>query len=82
MVRRRFTDEELRQYRGRDGAPALVAYMGKVYDVSGSPLWRNGRHQARHMAGADLTSALDEAPHGPEYLERFPIVGTLDNGSD
>jgi predicted heme/steroid binding protein len=81
MEKRQFTKEELRQYNGRDGAPAFVAYKGKVYDVSESFLWRNGRHQVSHYAGADLTSGLEQAPHGWELLERFPIVGTLGNNS-
>jgi predicted heme/steroid binding protein len=76
------TRAELGLYHGRNGAPAFVAYRGKVYDVSGSPLWRHGRHQAGHSAGADLTKSLDEAPHGAEFLERFPIVGSLAEESD
>jgi predicted heme/steroid binding protein len=77
---RRFTRDELRQYTGRDGMPALIAYEGKVYDVSASFLWRDGRHQALHLAGADLTADLAEAPHGDELLEPFPVVGVLVEG--
>ncbi len=74
---RAFTREELSHYDGRDGRPAYVAYEGKVYDVTDSFLWRDGRHQALHRAGADLTEALRTAPHGPELLARFPVVGVL-----
>jgi predicted heme/steroid binding protein len=74
---RRFTREELAHYNGKDGAPAYVAYEGKVYDVTASILWRNGRHQALHRAGEDLTGGLDEAPHGLEFLTKFPVVGIL-----
>ncbi len=77
MEKRRFTKEELRRYNGKDGAPAFVAFEGKVYDVSDSFLWQNGRHQAIHDAGVDLTGSLDQAPHGADLLKRFPIVGTL-----
>jgi len=77
MEKQRFTLTELRLYNGRDGVLAFVAYRGLIYDVSSSPLWRRGRHQARHFAGTDLTGSLDEAPHGAEFLERFPVVGTL-----
>lgn len=77
MEKRRFTRKELATYRGRGGVPAYIAYDGKVYDVSGSFLWRDGRHQVLHHAGVDLTDDLDEAPHGPDLLERCPIVGTL-----
>ena len=77
MSRRQFTREELYQYDGRNGAPALIAYQRKVYDVSQSFLWRNGRHQVIHLAGTDLTGALAPAPHGIDLLEKFPIVGVL-----
>jgi len=74
---RAFTKDELAQYDGKEGRPAYVAYEGKVYDLTGSFLWRMGRHQARHLAGQDLSDAFAEAPHGPELLARFPVVGVL-----
>ncbi len=77
MQLRRFTRRELAQFNGQNGAPTFIAYQGRVYDVSSSFLWRNGRHQARQMGGMDLTDMLDHAPHGAEMLDRFPIVGTL-----
>lgn len=77
---RTFTKEELARYDGRDGAPAYIAYRGKVYDVSGSFLWQGGRHLATHEAGVDLTESLDEAPHGPDLLERVSVVGILQDG--
>ncbi len=70
--------EELALYNGKNGASAYVAYEGKVYDVSGSFLWRDGNHQVLHHAGEDLTESLKEAPHGPELLQRFPVVGILE----
>ncbi len=75
---RTFTKKELARYNGKDGAPAYVAFAGKVYDVTGSFLWRNGNHQVTHKAGDDLTDSLEQAPHGAELLERFPVVGTLE----
>jgi predicted heme/steroid binding protein len=69
---------ELAQYNGKDGAPAYIAYNGRVYDVSNSYHWRNGRHHALHTAGADLTDSLREAPHAAHLLDRFPVVGTLE----
>lgn len=74
---RKFTREELAQYNGRDGAPAYVAYQGKVYDATGSWHWRDGRHQARHQAGADFNGELEGAPHGPDLLQRLPVVGVV-----
>ena len=72
-----FSKEELARHNGKNGAPAYVVYKGKVYDVSGSFLWQNGRHQVLHNAGEDLTDSLEQAPHGVEMLERFPVIGTL-----
>ena len=71
-----FTKEELRNYDG-NGNLAYVAYGGKVYNVSPSFQWKRGVHQVTHNAGCDLTKALKEAPHGPDMLGRFPIVGEL-----
>ena len=73
---RTFTRKELARYDGSRGI-AYVACEGKVYDVSNSFLWKEGRHQALHQAGVDLTGVLKEAPHGEDLLERVPIVGTL-----
>lgn len=74
---RAFSREELARCNGQDGAPAYIAYEGKVYDVSHSFLWQKGRHQARHPAGVDYTGALAQAPHGADLLERVPLVGLL-----
>jgi len=75
---RRFTKKELAQYNGKDGALAFIACEGKVYDVSRSFLWQDGRHQVLHIAGVDLTASLDQAPHGADLLERFSVVGMLE----
>ena len=73
----RFTREELVHFNGRGGSPAYIAYGGKVYDVSGSFLWRGGKHWVRHFAGMDHTGSLGEAPHNADLLERFPVIGIL-----
>lgn len=77
-----FTRDDLAACHGRDSAPAFVAYRGRVYDVGGSFLWRRGRHQALHDAGADLTEALAGAPHGDDVLDGFPVVGFVVDGSE
>jgi len=74
---RQFTKAQLAQYNGQNGAPAYIAYRGRVYDASASFLWQQGRHQALHQAGSDLTEMLDQAPHGPELLERLVLIGVL-----
>jgi predicted heme/steroid binding protein len=74
---KKFSTEELAHYNGKNGGLAYIAYDAKVYDVSGSSLWRNGNHQFRHHAGRDLTGGLRQAPHGQDMLERVPVIGTL-----
>jgi predicted heme/steroid binding protein len=71
-----FSEEELKKYDGRN-SPAYIAYRGKVYDVSASYHWKSGIHHAAHRAGCDLTIALEQAPHNPDLLDKFPIVGKL-----
>jgi len=71
-----FTPDGLQTYDGKDGAGAYVAVDGVVYDVTASPLWKEGRH-TRHLAGADMTAAIKQAPHGPEKLAGMPVVGRL-----
>lgn len=75
-----FTREDLARFNGADGAPAYVACGGKVYDLSQSFLWKGGRHQASHAAGADLTESMRDAPHGAEMLEKHPVVGVFRGG--
>jgi predicted heme/steroid binding protein/uncharacterized membrane protein len=72
-----FTESELRTFDGTDGGPVYVAFEGKVYDVSGSPHWKNGVHVSRHNAGEDLSKLLSNAPHGKDVLMKFPVVGEL-----
>jgi predicted heme/steroid binding protein len=76
-VQRKFTLEELKQYDGKDGRPAYIAYKGKVYDVTDDYLWIDGDHQGEHAAGKDLTAEMVQAPHGEETLERVKLIGIL-----
>ncbi len=76
-----FTASALKNHDGTGGHRALIAAHGRVYDVTSSPLWREGSHARRHRAGQDLTGYLDDAPHGPEVLERYERVGDLVEGA-
>ena len=71
--------DEFQQLNGKGGKPAYIAYEGKIYDVSRSEHWRNGRHMNSHSAGEDLTYALSRAPHGEEVLDRINQVGLLED---
>jgi predicted heme/steroid binding protein len=74
---RTITLDELRQFDGKNGKPAYIAYRGKIYDVTQSKLWTNGDHMGMHDPGKDLTEEIDLAPHGDETLKRVKIVGNL-----
>jgi predicted heme/steroid binding protein len=77
---KKFTLEELKQYDGREGRPAYIAFKGKVYDVTDSYLWIEGDHQGQHVAGKDLSEEISLAPHGEETLERVKQIGVLVSG--
>jgi predicted heme/steroid binding protein/uncharacterized membrane protein len=76
-----FTPEELSSYNGKKGKPVYIAFQGKVYDVSQSPLWSKGLHMNRHPPGRDLAGEISAAPHGTEVFERYPQVGVLKKGA-
>jgi predicted heme/steroid binding protein/uncharacterized membrane protein len=69
--------KELSKCNGKDGSPTYIAHGGRVIDVSGSALWKDGLHMKRHHAGNDLTADIEVAPHSVEVLERYPQVGVL-----
>lgn len=72
------THSELKRYDGRDGAKAYVAFKGTVYDVTKSPLWKEGEHEGVHNAGMDLTEMMVNAPHSDEVFKGFLVVGRLE----
>ena len=72
------TIDELKKYNGRNGAKAYVAYRDNIYDVTESPVWKEGEHEGVHFAGEDLTAQLAGAPHGDEVFKGFPVVERLE----
>ena len=76
--------EEIKQYNrsqlalrnGQDKPEIWVSYKGKIYDVSKSRLWREGKHY-EHWAGQDLTEELKDAPHNANVFDKFKVVGKL-----
>lgn len=72
------TNQELAGHDGRDGRPAYVAVNGTIYDVTASPLWGGGDHQGAHQAGRELGAELKSAPHVRSVIERFPVVGRVE----
>lgn len=75
---RTYSRAELSAHDGSEpGRPVLIAYQGKVYDVTRSFPWAKGSHWGDVRAGEDLTGRLKESIHGEEMLARVPCVGVL-----
>ena len=76
------TADMLAYFDGKEGRPAYFSHKGIIYDVTGSRLWREGDHMRKHLAGTDLTGALQTAPHGEEKFLSLPRVGRLSAASE
>ena len=73
----KISSNELAENNGKNGKPAYIAFQGKVYDVSASPMWLEGDHMSAHQAGKDLTNEIELAPHREETLQKVKQVGVL-----
>jgi predicted heme/steroid binding protein len=71
-----YTRQQLALRNGQDKPEIWVAFEGKIYDVTSSRLWRNGKHY-EHWAGQDLTDELKDAPHTQSVFEKFAVIGIL-----
>ncbi len=71
-----YTRAQLALRNGQDRDEIWCAYRGKIYDVSASRLWRDGKHY-EHWAGQDLTDELPDAPHTEKVFSKFTIIGTI-----
>lgn len=74
---KQFTVLKIKEFNGKEGRPAYIAFKGKVYDVSNSSLWKDGVHLGSHFAGEDLTESIVRAPHAEEVLRKYHIIGEL-----
>jgi predicted heme/steroid binding protein len=73
----KYTISQLALRNGQDRPEIWVAYLGKIYDVTDSRLWRNGKHY-EHWAGQDLTDELKFAPHTEKVFERMKAIGIIE----
>jgi predicted heme/steroid binding protein len=71
-----FTKFQLALRNGQDREEIWIAFRGKIYDVSSSKMWKDGKHY-EHWAGQDLTEELKDAPHTKVVFEKFKIIGKL-----
>lgn len=75
---KKFSPAELQQFDGLNGHPFYIVYKGKVYDLSSSKLWPQGKHMAQHTRSENFAEAIKAAPHGEDNVFRFPLVGELE----
>lgn len=73
---KQITKSQLALRNGNDREEIWIAYLGIVYDVTASKLWRNGKHY-EHWAGQDLTEELSDAPHNERVFDRLTQIGIL-----
>ena len=73
---KQITKQQLALRNGQDKEEIWVAFKGKIYDVTDSRLWHNGKHY-EHWAGQDLTEELKDAPHTTSVFDKFEIIGKL-----
>jgi predicted heme/steroid binding protein len=71
-----YTKAQLALRNGQDKPEIWIAYLGTIYDVTDSKMWRNGKHY-EHWAGQDLTDELPDAPHNERVFEKLKVVGRL-----
>jgi predicted heme/steroid binding protein len=71
-----YTKAQLALRNGQDRPEIWVAYQVKIYDMSHSRLWKNGKHY-EHWAGQDLSDELKDAPHTSQVFEKYQAIGIL-----
>lgn len=67
---------QLAMRNGQDMDEIWISYNGKIYDVTHSRLWKNGKHYA-HWAGQDLSDEFKDAPHKEWVFEKLTPIGLL-----
>jgi predicted heme/steroid binding protein len=72
----KYTKAQLALRNGQDRDEIWVAYLGVIYDMTKSRLWRDGKHY-EHWAGQDLTAELADAPHTKSVFDKFEPIGEL-----
>lgn len=74
---KKFSSNDLKQFDGLNGNSLYIVFKGKVYDLTSSKLWMQGKHMGMHTQSENLTEAIKTAPHGEDNVYRFPLVGEL-----
>jgi len=74
----KYTLDDLSKRNGKLMSTVWIAYQGKIYDVTSSELFRNGKHY-EHESGRDLTAEMADAPHWDDVMQNFEVVGILES---
>ncbi len=74
---KKISSEDLKQFDGLNGHPLYIVFKGKIYDLTSSKLWPQGKHMGMHNQSQDLTEAIKKAPHGEDNVYRYPLIGEL-----
>ncbi len=71
-----YTKSQLALRNGTEMDEIWIAFEGKIYDMTNSNYWRNGKHYGI-FAGQDLTEELSTSPHGKRVFENMPPIALL-----
>ncbi|KXX67684.1 MULTISPECIES: cytochrome b5 domain-containing protein [Flammeovirga] len=74
----KYTKQQLALRNGQDKEEIWVAFEGKIYDMTKSRLWRDGKHY-QHWAGQDLTPEMKDAPHTAFVFDKFEPIAELED---
>lgn len=76
------TESELVKADGKNGNQCYVVVDNIVYSISGFVLWADGMHSpsgGRARCGKDLSSVINQSPHGKSKLSLLLKVGVYQN---
>lgn len=74
------TLEQVASHDGKSGNTCWVAVDGTVYEISGFVQWVDGLHTpsgGRARCGKDLSTVINQSPHGRRVLQLLTVVGKL-----
>jgi predicted heme/steroid binding protein len=71
-----YTKSQLALRNGSEMDEIWIAFEGKIYDMTQSNYWKNGKHYG-NFAGQDLTDDLINSPHGKRVFENLPVIALL-----
>lgn len=72
--------QQVAQNNGQNGKSCWVVVDGTVYEISGFAKWVDGMHSSsagKASCGKDLSSVINESPHGKSKLRLLKEIGKL-----